>query len=599
MNRLVRAELIWLSILITACCAINLIWIVQDTRPQPLIDPYSQKTLEFIDGINIHGLSDLPRLLNILAVGPRPPLYQLLAVPSVLIFGRSADSILLVNIFFLAVLLLSTYGIGKLAGNGKVGLLAVLLVATYPPIANLVKIARPHSILPACAALILWLLLLLLDSRSRRIAWLLGLSIGFGVLVHPNMLYFIAFPSLGVGLYMILFRSEPKLPTSIKTFPIWMLDKVREPFVWKGLLPGVILALAIILPWYGLNYSRFLNLIQHSAGHWSKIRVGFNNVPASFWWYALTLPGAISYLFATLLAVSLVVNIIRKQAYPRLLAVLFIIMYAGIAYRKGTLAWMNAAPLLPLAGVLSALLLIEINDLTISPRFPDSIKRLWRFFTGFLLILYIGAGIYIFSVITWGIPAGCTPVTRALGAPLDTACHCRMTVAFCPNPPRAEDWRMSDILQTILDDWGTRKDECSLAVVSTSVENFNQSTLKFHLIRDFPGTDMEINRLERWDGHSQLNWLTSDYLVYIPKFGRGIYSKKVMSFLEDPPSAFSQAHLKLASFSLPNNRTAILIKRTGPLALEEAVTSIKALNISRDLKEELFGRIERMLGRDN
>lgn len=599
MNRIVKGKYIALGLLIAVFCLINLIWIIQDTRPQPLIDPYARKTLEFVDGLKIQGLSNLPQLVNNLGVGPRPPLYQLLAVPSVLVFGRSADSILLVNIFFLIVLLLSTYGIGKLAGNGKVGLLAVLLVATYPPIANLIKIARPHSILPACAALSLWLLLLLLDTRSPRIAWLLGLSIGFGVLVHPNLLYFIAFPSIGVGLYILLFQSEPALPTGIKNFPTWILDKARDPLVLKGLLTGCVIAVAIILPWYGANYSRFLNLLQHSAGHWSKIRYGFNNVPASFWWYALTIPGAISYLFTGLLAVSLVVNIIRKQAYPRLLAVFFVIMYAAIASRKGALAWMNAAPLLPVAAVLSALLLVEINNSSLSSRFPDSLKRLWRFFAGFLLIFFIGAAIYIFSVITWGIPPGYNSVIRALGAPLDTAGYWRMTVAFCPNPPRKEDWRMSDILQTILNDWGSRKRECSLAVVSTSGENFNQSTLKFHLVRDFPGATLKIESLERWDGHPRLNWLTADYLVNIPQLGRGSYSKKVVTFLEAPPTAFSQAHRKLASFCLPNNWTAILIKRTRPLSLVEAATSIKALDIPRDLKEQLFSRVTRILGRDN
>jgi 4-amino-4-deoxy-L-arabinose transferase-like glycosyltransferase len=92
----------------------------------------------------------------------------------------------MINVVFSALLLISVYAIGKMLANGKAGLLAAVLVASYPPIIHLSHIYRPHFAVAACAALSMWLLLLLLRDGSTKVAWLFGGSLAFGVLIHPN-----------------------------------------------------------------------------------------------------------------------------------------------------------------------------------------------------------------------------------------------------------------------------------------------------------------------------------------------------------------------------------------------------------------------------
>ncbi len=234
-------EVLLLVLLVSAVSIINLSWIIKDTRPLPFRDPYPEKILEFSDEISRTGFANFPRLMNRLSVGPRPPLYQLLAVPCVYTFGRTVDAMLVVNILSGVVLMLSAYGSGRLAGNRATGLLAALIVATYPPIVNLMKIARPHSILPASVALTLYLILLLIRTRKPLIFCLLGASLGIGFLIHPNFGYISPLPAVIGVLYLIFFQIPPKYPRSFRDMPRWIILKLRDPLVVRGFLPAIVL----------------------------------------------------------------------------------------------------------------------------------------------------------------------------------------------------------------------------------------------------------------------------------------------------------------------------------------------------------------------
>jgi len=62
----------------------------------------------------------------------RPPLSHLIAVPFYRVFGVSTDVALMRNGLYVAVLLLSVYGIGRKMYNAQIGLLAAFMVSTYP-----------------------------------------------------------------------------------------------------------------------------------------------------------------------------------------------------------------------------------------------------------------------------------------------------------------------------------------------------------------------------------------------------------------------------------------------------------------------------------
>ena len=132
---------IMLALLVASVSLINLVWIRQDIRPQPEVDPsaYLIKTVEFVDRLREGGGVHLwQSIVGLHIGGGRAPLYQLLSVPGILLFGRSADAALNVNIIFAAILVLCTYGIGRPVRRpaGR----------DLPPIVGLSKIYRPDAV---------------------------------------------------------------------------------------------------------------------------------------------------------------------------------------------------------------------------------------------------------------------------------------------------------------------------------------------------------------------------------------------------------------------------------------------------------------------
>ena len=167
-----------------------------------------------------------------------------------------------------------------------------------------------------------------------------------------------------------------------------------------------------------------------------------------------------------------------------------------------------------------------------------------------------------------------------------------MTVVFCPNPPRRENWRMVDILKRVIEDKAGKNSNDKLVVVPNNPDNFNYSAFKYYLAQEFPGTELTALEIRRYDRSYSINWLTGRYVVYIPGSGRHRYSQAVSSFLEKPLAWFQESHRELGSFSLPDGSKAKLIKRTRPPTVEEVKTAIDMLEIPNSEKTSLLKRAE-------
>lgn len=577
-----RGEQIALGLLIALVGLISVIWILQDTRPQPGADPnhYLIKTLEFADSLATGGSALRWQSIDGMSIGGgRPPLYQLLAVPFIYLFGRSEDAVLAVNVVFTAILLLATYGIGRLAKNGKAGLLAAFLVATYPPIINSSKLFLPHSATPACVALSVWLLLLLLKTRSVRVAWIFGLSVAFGMWIQFQFLYLL--PALAiVGLYMLFFQTDPRRPSSLRGTPRWLLAKLGDPFALRGLLPAALIAAALTAAWYVPHSQAILGLRQGVAVDFAGVTEGFGGVPHTVWWYALTAPRAISGVFAALVAIGLVLAVLRPRPGLSLLAITFVITYFCVSLSAQVFGWIYFAAVLPVAAALTAVWIVDLG----------TVEAAWaRWLSAALAMVCIIVAAFNFSLVTWGLEPWGWPIAIALGAPLDPpfCLDWRMHVAYCPNPAQDQDWHVSDILRTIVEDDECQARECDLAVVPYR-EDFNLEIVNWHLLRDFPQAHQRIQTTNPggWRGQpGDGEWVTSDYLVYIPELRPRSYGAEttlaITLFLESPSPAFADTHREVAAFSLPWGWTAKLTKSTEPLDMdatlrlyEEALASV-------------------------
>jgi len=562
-----------LGLLIVLLTISNIAWIRHDTRPQPVIDPYPRKTLQFVDGIGEQAGNHIWQLVTEMSLRGRPPLYQLFSVPFILLLGRSMDAALSVNILFQAVLVMSVYGIGKLVKNGKAGLIAALLVATYPPIVNLSRIFRPQSVLACCVALSMWLLLLLLERRSIKIALHFGVSLGLGLLIHPHFVYLICVPTVILGLYGLFFQTSPHYPSSLLAIPGWLLAKARDPFVLFGLLPAALIPVALAAPWYLTQGDALLQVQERVAAQNTIVTRGFDNLSPSFWWYALSLPGTITYVLSFFLAIGLIAGVVRRNLFILVLVLTFVAAY--LIFSQLNLAWFRFAAVLPVAAVLTATWIVDIRN---------------KVLTTLLILAVAAVAIIGYSVVTWEGPPWAVTTARALGAPLDSStCSRRMNVAFCPNPPRREDWRASEILEVILNDPDCYPRRCSLTIVSKN-ENFNASIFRYHLVRDFAGRDdhVEVSELTLWSHvNYHLDWLTTDYLVYIPQWWSDPFSAAVTKFLNSQPVAFDQVHHRVASFELPGGWAASLVKRTGPLTTQELEEVVAVLDIPQKARTPL------------
>lgn len=580
-------DVILLVLLIILASVFQLIWIAQDTRPHPFTDPYPNQILEFVDLLLAGGTHSFQQLLTVLSTQGRPPLYGLLSVPFVLLFGRSVDSMLLVNVGFMVLLLISVYGLGLTVKDRRVGLLAAFLCATYPTIVNLSHISRPNFAETACVALSLWLLFALVRSRSKPIAWLFGLSLGFGVLIRHFFVFHLALPSLVLGFYLLLFQTTPRWPTGLRQLPAWLLDKLRDPFVRYGLLPGLLIAAAMTASWYLSEMGEPFWQLTTAVQKLPPVIRGFGSIADySFWWYAQTATGAMSNVFVVLFIIGLVMALLNRRLLSLTLVFVVIASYTILSLQKG-LGWHRFASVLPVVAVITALWIVELQC--------NWLRRL-------LIAVCMIVGSFNYSVVMWGVQPWSRPIAILLGSPLasvthkvghsdaatwtktldEDTCSWRVNAVFCPEPARNEDWRLSDIAETILRDGSCAKGQCRVLVVSEN-ENFNIAVLGYQVIQDFPLSRYSLRYLRAspwpWSRHYQRDWMMMDYILYISEWSNHRVGHALTQFLESPPEEFRGIFEPVESFSLPTGWTARLVRRTQEVSAKQAERIIASLDL--------------------
>ncbi len=565
-----QTEQIALALLIATVVVINISWIRQDQSRMMKQDCYAYLTLllRFVDGLASQTSLDFWTLLGELSQGGRAPLYQLLTVPFVLLFGRSEDVALSVNNIFLIILMISTYKIGQLTYNGKAGLLGALLIASYPPIVHLSRTYLPHGALPACVALSLWVLILLTKQRSIKLAWLFGATLAFGLLMHPYFLWVMAAPTVVFGIYMLLSQVPPQYPGDLKHTPVWLWARLKSPFALHGLLPGALIVLALTLPWYLTKGYRFFaetRAIVEDRG--AKISVfGFPDVESPLWFWIQTTPGAISGILTAFVVIGMVFALSHRRAPTSVLAFTLLAAYATYTYTPTPRMWWYFAPMLPVAASLSATWIVGIHR---------------RWLASALTIVAVASSAFNYSVVTWGARPWSRTLAINLGSPLqDGTCRSPLTTAFCPAPPEADRWSAQEILGQILNDPTCRRGRpCRLMIAGP----LWQQRVEYLLVRDRTDNHLKVATPAPDPSATGFDFealLKSDYLLYpdpqIPRTHSFVSAS--VRFLQSPPAAFADAHQTVAVFEYGSGG-ARLIQRVTPLTAEEAEFSIEALEL--------------------
>jgi hypothetical protein len=268
-----------MACLLLFCSLQNIAAIQQDNIP-PTVDGvgyylFTLETYRKVMSGSLEGLKDYIYHSDI-----RPPLVQVFIAALFLL--TKAPSLLVARLgmlFFLWILLLSTYAIGAKLKDTTTGLVAAVLLACYPQVIGFSRIYWMD--LPTAAMVSLCLFVLLTTDYFRRsgrcILW--GVTLGVGMLTKLYFAIFVAGPSL------YLFCSAWKMsPPSSKHDP-WLSRIAARKRLLLHLLSALLIAALLAATWYVPH----LHQIRHNF----FLNQGTDVIPGRSGW---TTNNAFSYL---------------------------------------------------------------------------------------------------------------------------------------------------------------------------------------------------------------------------------------------------------------------------------------------------------------
>ena len=572
-----RKERVALVLFSATMVILTAVWAIVNPLPRYAGDSYARLAglLRFVDGLPADLFHRPMGLLAETSHGGRPPLYQILAAPFVLLFGRSESAALAINSVLYLVLILSVYKIGRLVKSEKVGLLSAFLASTYPPVVHLSHTFLPVFALVAFGALSVWLLLVLVDSRTVKSAWLFGASVALGLLVHPNFISMIGMPALFS--VAATFRGEDGRD-------LWRW-RGQSRFFLLGLVPSAAVFLTIVLSWYLTIGQRIFTLYQ-SVSEASEIRGsgivarGFPQVEASSIWYARTAPMALSNVLLLFLVVGVVAAIFSRKLDRWILVVTAISSFVFLSLQS-VLHWMYMAQVLPLVAVLSTVWIVQVR--------PTWLARS-------LSLVCLAVGSVNLMVGTLGARPWIRPAAVYLGV-----CPDEGYSDFCPRPVSESERSLGkgdsperEILAAVLGDpdcHGSRP--CRLGYIKIG----RPPRFQYYGVKYWPGSKVVLVSpgTNTWGQRFHFSaLLKSDYLVHstrpVSERKRHVnYRTAAARFLQSPPREFTQAHKVVGEFKEPYRNIKVrLLKRVKPLTAAEAHASISAIDLPEKYKTRKY-----------
>jgi 4-amino-4-deoxy-L-arabinose transferase-like glycosyltransferase len=272
--------------------ALHVWWTIQD-RSVPISDAgfHLEVSIEVFEELKVGDFSK--------ALGPHiqyPPLLYLIASIGLYFGGLSVQSVVIaLNLFFVPLLALGCYQLGRLAFGPRVGLLAVVFALGSPLIASLFHIAMLDAPQAAMAAVSVWLILATRYFKDLRYCVLAGVAVSLGMLTKESLALFVIGP-LAVTFVRGGWRN------------------------WRGLLAFGLVVGVVAGPWY---LSDFTQVREIGTGAANSGTIGKTPLaPPRFssenlQWYAWSFLGTVIFLplflFAAVGGVWTIVGFIRRR----------------------------------------------------------------------------------------------------------------------------------------------------------------------------------------------------------------------------------------------------------------------------------------------
>jgi hypothetical protein len=280
----------------------NFYWLGQDTVP-PSHDPLnhlksSLRYYHVLQGQD-HSTGGLTALLNV--DNYYPPLAPLAA--SVFYFLWPPDSDMatsILNQFFLALLLIAVYRLGTRLYSPEIGLLAAVVVTSFPIITTQSRMFMLDIPTTAMTAWAMYGLLRTENFQRLGASILFGLVAGFATLTKWTSLFFIFLPL--ISLVVQAFRTEDRIKRG---------KNILAAFAAWGL---------IILPWFTEHFSNLV-VMSSKFGYAAAVKEGDPPVftGQSFIYYVRVLPRDLNFLWLSLFLVGIFFYIrddLRRSPIP-------------------------------------------------------------------------------------------------------------------------------------------------------------------------------------------------------------------------------------------------------------------------------------------
>ena len=265
-----------LAALVLAHLVLNTIWISSDLSLRSYdAGPHLEAQVQAVRVLQQQGLAGLARLVRPQQPGWWPSAGYLPTALLALVFGEGFARMRLYHLIYLVLLLVAVAQIGRWLHSRRAGLLAAALVGLLPVVFG--EGRNPGVDLPGTAMLCVAVWLLLASggfSRPGRCAWL-GLVVGCGVLIRPQMALFFAPLALAA---LVLVRRRPELCTG----------KLRPA---SGALLAGAVALVTASPWW-LGHAE--QILRTFARHQLDATMLSENAQATPLFYLQMLPWAFS-----------------------------------------------------------------------------------------------------------------------------------------------------------------------------------------------------------------------------------------------------------------------------------------------------------------
>jgi 4-amino-4-deoxy-L-arabinose transferase-like glycosyltransferase len=596
-----------LGLLIVAQIAINWSWlstnlnVVGWDRPRHLIE-----SLVYNDILRQVDLTSLFRALTY--SGYYPPLFHLSMVAFYKLFGVSMDVAAMANTVYVAVLLISAYGIGREIGGRGVGILAAFITSSLPMVFAMSRYTYIEFALTAMVALSIWLLLLSRGFSSKRHSLLFGLSVGLGLLTKWTFALFV-FPALivvilragllsrirqevrglsvdrtwlvvsaALGLMLTLVWYLPNvqrvaelplrhllLPISWLLFAglVWLLKQPDRPTI--NLLSGLWLGVVIAGSWY---LSR-VDFVNHT------FFIAWGRPQRQTWAFEYYLERLVHEQFSLLYAVLFVAasagllvvgrKAFRKLEYWRgawrgdlfLLLLWIVVPYLVFSFRPSSRHSRFIMPILPAAAVIIAYGLSRIR--------PRRVRVLA--IAAVALLAGLQCLVLSFDGLGWVREAAILDLPVVGSVPVFASGPQNQLPSFGDTDGRF--WIVPDVLEYVTaHGMGSEPVELGLLV---NTQQLNEQHFQYIIYTDYQGQvrtrELALN-LANQPVYPQLNEV--DYLLLMSDHpAHRIHPdslKIVEAILNGPPPEFQEAFRLVQSYPLPDGSVAYLYERKGTLA---------------------------------